>query len=180
MHKETIKLGVIYGIFSIVLTTITAYISPKSIMSLTHWSTIIAWIALIGFGYLGAKKARERKGGFIPFGEALVPSFLTIAIGSLISSLFMYILVNFINPDLIAIMQEAALEMSDGMIDLMGGTEEMKLQAREKAEQDQAGVNPFGLGTILLNYVVSLVFPLLPIAAIIAAIVKKNEPMPVV
>ena len=180
MHKETVKLGVVFGIFSILLTTITAYTSPKSMMSFSHWSTILGFVAIFAFAYFSAKKARDRKGGFIPFGEALIPSFLTIAIGGLISTLFMYVLINFINPDLIAIMQEGALEMSDSMIEMMGGTEEMKLEAREKVESEQAGSTPFGLGSILINWAVSLLFPTLPIAAIMAAIVKKQEPMPVV
>ena len=75
MQKDTIKLGVIYGLVSIFMVIVTAYTAPKAMMSFSHWSTILGFIVMIGFAYFAAKKARDRKGGYIPFGEALVPSF---------------------------------------------------------------------------------------------------------
>ena len=77
-------------------------------------------------------------------------------------------------------MEEGAKEMQEGMFDMIGLTEEQKLQALEEAERQQAGQNPFGLGALLIGWVTNLFFMGLPIGAIIAAIVKKNEPMPVV
>jgi len=180
MQKDAIRLGLIYGAISILLMTIVAYTDPKGMVSFSHWSTILGYILMIGFAYFAAKKARDNNGGFIPFGEALVPSFLTLAIAGLIGIVYMFLLTNFINPDLQSVLNEAALEMSDSMIDAMGGTEEMKLQAREEAEKQQAGSSQFGIVQSLLGWLVSLIFPTLPIAAIIAAIVKKKEPMPVV
>jgi len=180
MKNDTLKFGLIYGIVSILIMGLVSVIDPKAMMKFSHWSTILGFAAAIGLMYYAAKTARDKKGGFIPFGEALVPSLGTFAIGSLISVLFMYLLVNHINPDLIPIMEEGAKEMQEGMFDMMGLTEEQKLQAMEEAERQQAGTNPFGLGALLIGWVTNLFFMGLPIAAIIAAIVKKNEPMPVV
>ena len=149
-------------------------------MKFSHWSTFLGFAAAIGLMYLAAKKAKDKKGGFIPFGEALVPGLGTFAIGSLISVIFMYLLVNHINPDLIPILEEGAREMQEGMFDMMGFTEEQKLQAIEEAERQQAGQDTFGLSAILIGWVTNLFFMGLPIAAIIAAIIKKKEPMPIV
>lgn len=180
MQKENIKLGVIYGVIGILLMGITYMTSPKSLMSLSHWSTVLGLVLMVGFAYYAAKSARDRKGGFIPFGEALVPAVVVLAIGNLLSTLFMYLLVNFIDPSLGPLLNEAALEMSDSMLDMAGATEEMKMQAREEAERQQEGSSPFGLMQSIIGWFVSLIFPILPIAAIVAAIVKKQEPMLVV
>lgn len=180
MNKENIKLGVIYGIIGVLLSYITYLTAPKEMMSFTHWSTILGFILMFGFAYFAAKKARDRKGGFIPFGEALIPPMVVLGIGGFMSSMFLYILVNFIDPSMITLLNEVALEMSDSMMDMAGATEEMKMQAREEAERQQEGAGSFGLAQTLMGWGINLIFPVLPVAAIMAGIIKKEEPMPVV
>ena len=80
----------------LLLLGLVALVDPKAMMKFSHWSTLLGFGIAIGLMYLAAKKARDKKGGFIPFGEALVPCLGTFAIGSLISVIFMYLLVNHI------------------------------------------------------------------------------------
>jgi len=180
MKNDTIKFGLFYGLASILILGLVTLIEPKAMMKFAHWSTFLGFAVAIGLMYFAAKKARDKKGGFIPFGEALVPTLGTFAIGSLIGILFMYVLINHINPELIPILEEGTKEMQEGMFDMMGLSEEQKLIAMEEAERQQAGQNPFGVGALLIGWITNVFFMGLPIGAIIAAIVKKKEPMPVV
>ncbi len=180
MKNDTIKFGVFYGLATILLSLVTYYTNPKIMMSPTSWTSILSYVVAIGFMYLAAKKARDKKGGFIPFGEALVPSLLTYAIGMLMGILFIYVLINFIDPSLQPILEEGAQEMLESTYDALGMTEEQKLQQMELIEQQQEGREPFGLLQSLIGWLMSIFIPGLPIAAIIAAIVKKKEPMPIV
>ena len=180
MKNDTVKFGLLYGIISILILLALYFIDPKSLMDISLWRTILGFAIMGGLMYLAAKKARDKKGGFIPFGEALVPGIMTYIIGSLMGVVFMYFLINHIDVSLLPILEEGAREMQEGMFDMMGFTEEQKLQAMEEAERQQAGQNPFGLGTLLIGWVTNVFIMGLPIAAIIAAIVKKQEPMPVV
>lgn len=180
MKNDTVKFGLMYGGATILIMLIVYLTDPKSIVSIAHWSTVLGFVVAIGLMYLAAKKARDNKGVFIPFGEALLPSLGTFAIGSLMGILFMYLLANHLDPNLQPILEEGAKEMQESMFETMGFTEEQKLQAMEEAERQQAGQDQFSLGTSLLGWLINLFIMGLPISAIIAAIVKKQEPMPIV
>lgn len=180
MKNNGVKFGLIYGVLSILTLIVTYFVSPKSMMDISWWRMLLGFAIAGGIMYYAAKKTRDEKGGFIPFGEALVPSLVTYAIGSLMSVLFMYLLINNIDPGLQPIIEEAAKEMQENMLDMMGFTEEQKLQAIEEAERQQAGQNPFSLFTLMVGWFSNIFFMGLPISAIIAAIVKKKEPMPIV
>jgi len=175
-----VKSGLMYGGVSI-LITLGAYLSdPKSMMDLSNWSSILGYVVGITFMYLAAKKARDKKGGFIPFGEALVPSLVTYAIGMFIGVLFTYLLINYLDPSIKPIIQEGAKEMLESTYSTMGLSEEQILIAMEEVERQQEGQDQFGILPSLLGWLMSILIPGLPIAAIIAAIVKKKEPMPIV
>jgi len=177
MKNDTVKLGLMYGVVSIVLSLISYYFMPGSIGSFTSISSILGWIFLVGFLYMASKRARDAKGGYIAFGEALVPPMIVYIIGSLISVIFAYFLINYFDPSLQETIAQATREMTEGMWDMMGLTEDQKLEAAEKMEADLA--NQFGIGQLMIGWLTSLIIGLI-FSAIIAAIVKKEEPMPVV
>ncbi|GEM_PF-4963859 len=182
MKNDTIKFGLMYAAASSLVILLTYFVDPKAISRFMHWSTALHFAAMLGLMYMAAKTAKEKKGGFIPFGEALVPSLGTFAIGSLLGGmgLFFYLLVNYFDPSLQPIMEEGAKEMSESMLDAMGLSEEQKLQQMEIMEEQQSGMSPFGLKTLILGWLMNLFVMGLPISAIIAAIIKKKEPMPIV
>lgn len=178
MKNDAVKLGLMYGVVSILISMIIYFTNPKAMMSFSSWHMILGYILMIAFPFMSAKRAKEAKGGFITFGEALVPAIVTFAIGVLINNIYTYLLLNHFDPSLQETINVAAKEMTEGMWDMMGLSEEAKLEAAEQMEQQQAG--QFGLAQTALGVIISLVFPGLPIAAISAAILKKEEPMPVV
>lgn len=177
MKNDAVKLGLLYGLITIGLALLSYYVMPESIASFTSIPSILNWIFMIGFLYMASKRARDAKGGYIAFGEALVPPMVTYGIGTLISGVFSYLMINFIDPSLLDTIQEAVKNMSEGMWDTMGLTEDQKLEAAEKMEEQQAG--QFGLAQTALGWLMGLILGLI-ISAIVAAIVKKEEPMPVV
>ncbi len=178
MKNDAVKLGLMYGVVSIIISMIVYFTNPKAMMDFSSWHMILGYILMIAFPYMAAKRAKDANGGFIAFGEALVPAMVTFAIGLLISNVYSYLLLNYFDPSLQETLNVAAREMTEGMWDMMGLSEEAKLEAAEQMEQQQA--NQFGIVQSALGFIVSLIFPGLVISAIIAAIIKKEEPMPVV
>lgn len=178
MKNDAVKLGLLYGGVSILISLIVYFTNPKGMLDFTSWHMILGYILMIAFPYMASKRARDANGGYLAFGEALVPAMVTFTIGFLMQSIYSYLLLNYFDPGLQETLAVAAREMIEGTWDMMGLTEEMKLQAAEDLEKQQAG--QFTLWSSTINFIVGLFFPGLVISAIVAAIVKKQEPMPVV
>ena len=175
MKNNGIKYGLIYGGLSILLSMIVYFTSPENMVSFTSWNFIAGLILMVAMLYLAAKKTRDDKGGYIPFGEALVPALVTFIVGNLIGIIYMYVLTNFIDPGVQAIIQESTIEMQKGMFEMAGMSEDQILEAIERAEADMEG--QFNFGSLVLGMLINILIMGLPISAIIAAIVKKKEPM---
>jgi hypothetical protein len=181
MKNDAIKFGLYYGAFSIILTLFTYFTDPKSLMNLSLRNIILSYAIIGGFMYFTVKKVKEKKGGFITFGEAFVPSIVMFTVGVLINSLFQFMLINYIDTGLLPILEEGSRELTEKMYDTMGMSEEAKLQALEDAEQRKSeGWGPFSFLSLMLGNIVEIIIQGFPLAAIIAAISKKKEPMPVV
>ena len=176
MHKDTIKYGVLYSIISILSVMITYYINPKELFNFFSLKTIIGFAIMFGFMYLAAKKARERAGGFIPFGEALVPAFLIYAIGGFIGALFMHFLMNYYDPSLHDVVKEFQRGVTQSTGEMMGLSEDQILEMVEETELKQAEKNSSGIVEGIMGYLFGCLWMGLPFAAIAAAIVKKKEP----
>ena len=178
MNNVAVKYGVAVGVIGIVINLLAYFIDPSSLFQFTSIWSLLGLIVPVVFVFLAAKKVRELKGGYIPFGEAFVPGILTYAIGTIITGLFSYILMTFIDPSL----QETALEVSKesarGMFEMAGMSEAQIEEEMEKMSDQLDAADASGLGNTLLGILGSIVIFGLPISAIVAAIVKKQEPMP--
>jgi len=143
MKNDTVKFGLLYGFASILIILAAYFTNPKAIAKLLHWTTALHFAVMIGLMYMAAKTVKDKKGGFIPFGEAFVPSFGTYAIGSFIGSsgIFIYLLVNHFDPSLIPLLGEASMEAAESMMDMAGMPEEQKLEALEAVERENETVH---------------------------------------
>lgn len=168
MQKPFVKWGLIAATFGVVYTLLVYLVNPAAINSLS--AGLIPMIAMIFCASKASLEERAMRGGYMSWGQALMPSFLTIAIYFIISMLFSYVLTNFIDPSLIEEQTEAALEMQEKMMNMFGGemTDDMIEELRARAE-------PSLMNVLMGTFWAMLCFAL-PISAIIALFIQKKNP----
>ncbi|MEM1324435.1 MAG: DUF4199 domain-containing protein [Bacteroidota bacterium] len=175
MKNNGIKYGLIYGATGAVLMLLAYFTDPKMLFSYLNWRSILTFALMLGLMFWSAKVTKNQKGGYITFGEALLPPFLTFIIGSLISTLVLYALIS-TNPELQDVAVEAGEDMVKSMYETVGMSEDQIEEASELAEAQMEGGNPYGLLNMIMGIFISAFFLGLPVSAIIAAIVKKKRP----
>ena len=168
MQKPFMKWGVIAGTFGIIYTLLVYLVNPAAINSLS--AGLIPLAAMIFCAVKASIEERNMRGGYITWGQALAPSFLTIAIYFIMSMVFSYILTNFIDPSLIEEQTEAALEMQERMMNMFGGemTDDQIEEMKKRAEPSMVNV--------LMGTMWALLCFALPISAIVALFVQKKNP----
>lgn len=168
MNSPIVKYGVIYGVVSIVFTLAVYLIAPQ--LFAKFWLGFISIAIAIFFMSQAIKDVRSTNGGYIDFGSAFVQGLGTFVVGLVISSIFTYILYNFIDPGLEDVIKGHLAETMSGFEEMMG--EEAFDQMLEGVEaQDMASI-----GTTIKNVFGGSLFGAI-IALIVAAIMKKNRPM---
>lgn len=164
------KYGVFYGLASVAFTMLMYMMGPKMLFNMKIMMPLSFIIPII-FMYLATKATRDEQEGLMSFGEALKPSFLTYAIGSLIAMLFTFIFYNFIDPSMLEVQQEVGADMAESMINMVGGDQGAIEEAREAIMAEEPS---FSFGQTMISWLTSLVLPGLIIALIMSAIMKKN------
>jgi uncharacterized protein DUF4199 len=160
--------GVILGLVMIIYTVILYLGGVKLFISPLAW---VAWCIPIVVAVLGGLKQKKALGGYMSYGEALKTVFLICVIGSLISTIFSYVLFNIIDePFRQALAQETAV-IQEKMMRKFGASDALI----EKSVADTLNGNSYTIGKIMLGYAFGLIFWFI-VSLIIAAIIKKNKP----
>jgi membrane protein DedA with SNARE-associated domain len=151
---------------AMVFFSLLSYLTNFNMMSLS--GIIILYLVLFAIGFTFAALAMRHQrdqldGGYIGYGKALAIGLLTVMIGMFVSGLWNYVLVNFIDPNIVATLKEQFME---------GWGKNMPPEALEKALEgfDKAGE----LGTNLINSLTSGGFVGLIVGLITAAFMKKQ------
>lgn len=137
-------------------------------------------IIVIGFLYLSLKETRYLQEGFLSFGEGLKASVLTYMIGTLIGVIFTFLLVNYIDPDLLVLIKESATAMSDDVTNWMGNLAGMPEEELEKVKEDMEAelesqnLGSFSVGIAILTWLQSLIGGVI-LSLIMSAFMKKND-----
>lgn len=168
--NQGIKFGLFYGLVSVILSLVL-YLIDKELMTGSIPTTIAAFVIATVFMVLAAKATKADNGGILPYGEAVITTFLVLSIGFFISGLFIYVMFNFIDPSLVDLTRERAIEMTEKLIAMMGQDNEDAIDKMREALEEQDF--SMGLGQVLMswlgNSVVGLIY-----ALIISAFVKKE------
>lgn len=165
MGNVKIKNGLILGGVLIVLSLVLYLVNPRVYLT---WASWIGYAVVIYFMYKTAVAVKAEEGGTLSFGGAFVASFVPMAIGLLISSLFSYLLQNFIAPELGDLTKEMAIETIEKMSSMFGG--EMGDEMMEQIENEDYSLT---VGKTMLGWVFSLLIGCIP-AVVVAAITKKS------
>lgn len=120
---------------------------------------------------LASVKQKKLNGGYLTFGDALKGVFLVFVLTGLGSTIFQYLLFNFIDiPFREAVAQKTA-EMSEQMMRNFG----MKDDDIDKATEEILSGNSYSAGKMALGFAFGCIISFI-ISLIIAAIVKKKKP----
>jgi hypothetical protein len=134
-RSVALKWGVISGLVSI-LYTILLYVIDAKLLASGTW-TSLSMVFIITFIVLSIKEFKSTQEGYISLSEALFTGFFTFVIGSLISALFGYLLMNFIDTNLPIIIKDTVIENAVAMMQKFGASEADISKALERLnEQD--------------------------------------------
>ncbi len=165
MQSIVINKGVQLGVVSVVFTLILYMMGGNAL----SYGGFLIPIVFIVYMVLAVKAFKASNEGVATFGEALLASWLTALIGGLISTIFTYVLYNFIDPDL----QVKATEQAMAMVETFAGDQMDEEQYDEMIEKIE-GANSFGLTAQITNYITMSIMGFI-VALIIAAITKKDK-----
>lgn len=169
IKKNGISFGFIFGLFSVLLTT-TLYIVDLELFT-NSWIGIISVIISITIGIILITKTKKQLNNVISFKEAFTVYFIAAAIGSTISTVFNYLLFNFIDPQAKETIKEITMKYTADLMAKFGAPAESVTETMKKlAETDN-----FSLGNLSMGLAFSLVFSAI-FGLILAAIFKSKSP----
>lgn len=166
------NLGVLYGLINagvaIVFTVILYLGGAKMFVSPVAYVGVVLPIVVCVIGALQIKKQR---GGYLEFSEALKATFLILVIGSLIATLFQFILFNYIDVSFREAMAQVTAEQAEKLMRRFGAPED----DIDKAVEDTLNKNNYTIGRLLLGFVFGCIWWFI-VALIVSAIVKRKRP----
>lgn len=163
-----ISYGLINGIGLVVFALILYLGGVKWFMSPVAY---LGYVLAIVIAVLGGVKEKKLKGGFLNFSEALKVVFMIFVIGAILSTLFNYILFNFIDvPFRQALMQEAAAKTAK-LLERFGASQD-KI---DETTSNMINGNNYTIGKVLLGFAFSCLIWFF-VSLIVSAIIKKNKP----
>lgn len=167
MGNPSVKNGLIGAGVAIIVYLILWLIDPTGYLKFGSWIGLL--IALF-FMYRTAKEARDMNGGYIEFAELFKVTFIMIVIMTAITSIFAYILFNFIDPNLIEIQKQIVSESVEKMGEAFG--EDAASAMADKLEEQDYNLT---IGKLIQGWAIGLILWAIA-AAIMSAIMKKKNP----
>lgn len=171
IKKSAITYGLILGVVLALMTTLMYVLNTE--LFTKWWIGILSFLVVIVVAIVSVAKAKGILGGVMSFKEAFTVYFITVAIGSLISTLVGILIFNIIDPDLAAFLQERTLEMTAEFLQKLG-TPQVEI---DKQMAKMAGQDNFAIFSQLKNYVFGLAF-MSVIGLLVALIFKTKNPNP--
>ena len=169
MNNPGFKRGLFFGGSAIALFLL-AYLVNKRMIFSPGFGPLVTFVLPIVFMVFAAKDLRSDQEGFMSFGESLSVTFLTYVVGSFLYSMFNYVMTNIVDPSLLEIAREVALEAMDK---LSGFFDEDQVDMMKEAVEEGTE-NSGSIMSALLGWAITLIFPGFIMALIISAIMKRN------
>lgn len=163
-----IRWGLIGGLVSVVISVLIYIISPSSFASM--WLGLVILGLALFFMIWGGVAFRRENNDEITFLQALGAVLIIGVIISLLSTIFSYILFNFIDTDLAELIKQKVMENTTEMMEKFGATDEDIEKALEKIEEENF---QFGLKEYAIRFLQGMGFYAV-MGLIVAAFVKRN------
>ena len=161
--------GLICGGVSVVLTLVL-YLAGAEYFG-NFWLGIAAFAISIAIAVMGGLAQKKANGGYLPFSEALKTVFTIFVISAFISTLFLYILLNYIDEPFRQALAQVTAEKTGEMMKNFGAPQDQI----DKATTDALDANNYSAKRMFLGFAfyctIWFIFSL-----IIAAIIKRKRP----
>ena len=163
--NQGILLGAILSIFSVLVYMLNLDLFTE------WWFGILLFIIILVFGIIATSKTRSALGGFMSFKQAFTPYFITIAVGTLISTVVGIVIFALVDPDAAQYLNEKIIEMTVQTMESFGSPQDAIDETVSKME----GTNNFSVGMQTQSYFVRrVIFSV--IGLIVALAFKKKDP----
>ncbi|MDA9874047.1 DUF4199 domain-containing protein [Saprospiraceae bacterium] len=171
MNDISFRNGMLAGIVIILLGSILHAIDPRSFLNIYGF---VGYAVFLFFMVRSVLQVRKNEGGVLSFGSAFVAAFIPMTIGVFMSSVFTYAMHNWINPDLIILTKEIAIESTTMAMEKMSELFDMDVDIDEVLKELEKVDYSFGLGSLVLSWITTTIIGCVP-ALIIAAFTKRGE-----
>lgn len=167
IKKNGVTFGIILGLFSVLYTT-AIYVTDLTLFT-SWWLGLVSFAISITIGFVLVSKTKKQL-GTMTFKEGFTVYFLAALIGSFISTMFYYVLFNFIDPQAKETIKEITLKYTAEMMQKFGApTAQVNEAIQKMAETDN-----YSLGNLLFGLAIVLVFQAI-FGLILAAIFKSKS-----
>lgn len=173
MDKSIKSTGSNYGVYlGIILSLITVLIYAIDMSLFTKWwFGILNFLVLLVVSIMAVVKVKSLKSTYFTFREAFSTYFITVVIGTLISSAVSLLLFNVIDPQAAEQLMELTVEATREMMGKFGVPESDIQEAVKEMEK----TNQFSPGNYLTGYIFSLAIYAV-VGLIVGLIFKEKNP----
>jgi hypothetical protein len=171
IQKKTnilLQYGLISALVSLLVYVVMYIGGTEAMGSPIAFATMLVPIVI---AVLACRKAKSENDGYLEFKEALKISFGVLVASSLVTSIFSYLLYNYIDHPFGERMVQLTMEKTQQFMEKMGTPEE----AIDKAMKDVTFENLFSLKKVFQGFMFGCILNFI-ISLIVAAIMKKNKP----
>lgn len=169
IKKNGVTFGIILGLFSVLFTTAIYVIDLKLFTS--WWIGLFSIAVAIVIGIALELKTKKQLNGVFPFKDAFTVYFIAALVGTVVSTVYNYILFNIIDPGAKETLKEITMKYTSEMMEKFGAQAEQINEAMKKvAETDN-----YSIGNMLFGLAIALVLQAI-FGLILAAIFKSKSP----
>ncbi|QQS28756.1 MAG: DUF4199 domain-containing protein [Sphingobacteriales bacterium] len=165
-----VKYGMYLGLGFVLLFGVLYAVNP--VYMYNTWLGLSIFPIIIVVMVLAARQTKKDLGGYATFTQLVSPAFAVMVFAQLFSSLFNYILYNFIDPTLTDTLRNFTIESTYNMLNMFGTPEEEIEKAITKVEEQDYSVT---LSSTFMGFAMFAIFGFV-VASIIALIMRKNPP----
>lgn len=167
IRKNGINFGIIVGVISILITTIMYTVDITLFASI--WIGLLILAINIVIGIVAVAKTKKAMANVITFKEAFTVFFIAMALGALLSTIFMYVLFNLIDPEAKTIITDKIIEGTVKWMQSAGTQTDMITQTVEEMRK----TDNFSLMSQVKSYFGILILYIV-IGLIVAAVFKTK------
>lgn len=165
-----VRWGVVLGVISAIITLLIYVINPA--LMIKWWFGLGMLVVFLGLVVYGGISYRKDIGGYIDFGPAYLHGLMALIISGLIGTLMNMLLYYVIDPNLPAVLTEAALEQTRSMMEGFGAPADSIDDALEQARAQTEG--QFTMMGIMKQYFIGIIIYAV-LALITGLIVRRRE-----
>jgi len=170
IQSSSINRGLILGGILSLITVIGYAVYQE--MYTNWWFGILLFIFIVTYSIVSAVNSRKLLGGFIKYKDAFTSYLITVAIGTLISTVISIIIFNLVDPEAGEAVKEKILEFSINMMEKFGAPKDAINEAAAAMENE----NPLGAASQIFNWFKGMVFYIV-IGLLASLAIKKEAPM---